>query len=161
MAQTQPHNTVIPLAPTAWRPDWALIDAALDGRIHATRDLAPADRAWLIAQLTCKHRTAKQIADKLHCSERLVKHIRTEPVAVLTTQLLTLQKQPARKPADRTSHLLNTYAKEIDQLRQTRNQLIDALAATKAKCQQTTTTLIYLPHKYRRHPKPPAQPTLF
>lgn len=52
-----------------------LIDAALDGRLFATR-LEPVEREFVVSHLSDKGESVGQIADRLHCSRRLVQRIR-------------------------------------------------------------------------------------
>lgn len=52
-----------------------LIDAALDGRLHAT-DLERQERQFVVSELSTRGESVEQIADRLHCSRRLVQRIR-------------------------------------------------------------------------------------
>lgn len=157
---------------TAWRPDEQLVDAAIQRRLTATNTthISRTDRAWLIAQLTHKGYPARDIADMLHMSIRLVKDIRGEAVAILTAQLLraTTDKhaRDRRKP-DQLAVLIADQVREIDTLKAKNDRLFHALDTTRRKCTNPpavrcpSVEIIYLPHRYRRKPKPPAQPTLF
>lgn len=59
-------------------------------------DLTAPDRAWLVAGLTLAGLTAKDIADRLGCSLRLVRSIRAEP----STQVCLIAQIESRNFAD-------------------------------------------------------------
>lgn len=169
MQQPELPGIVTPLAPTAWRPDKHLIDAALAGRIYA-KQLPGPDRAWLIAQLTHRGMAAAFIAERLHCSPRLVKSIRAEPVAVLTAQLLRATTEPnarhRRQSPDTAAVVIANYVRQIDQLKHSRGQLINALAQTKARCGKPATIVQLIPCSpncrcHRPKHRPLRQPALF
>ncbi len=62
-------------APGPDEVDPLLVDAALDGRIWAS-DLTAGERAHVIEQLHARGDTAQLIAERLHCSKRLVQKVR-------------------------------------------------------------------------------------
>lgn len=57
-------------------PDPHLLDAALAGRLWATELTIP-DRVFVVDQLGSRGESVGQIADRLHCSRRLVQRIRS------------------------------------------------------------------------------------
>jgi hypothetical protein len=59
-------------------------------------DLSAPDRAWLVAGLTLAGLTAKDIADRLGCSLRLVRSVRAEP----STQVCLIAQIESRNFAD-------------------------------------------------------------
>ena len=63
-----------------WEPDHNLVASVLSTPKSTKRmtDLSGPDRSWLVAGLTLSGMTAKAIADRLSCSLRLVRTIRSE-----------------------------------------------------------------------------------
>lgn len=59
-------------------------------------DLCAPDRAWIVAGLTLADLTAKDIADRLDCSLRLVRSIRAEP----STQVCYIAQKESRNFAN-------------------------------------------------------------
>jgi hypothetical protein len=95
-------------------------------------DLTAPDRAWVVAGLTLANLTAKDIAERLHCSLRLVRSIRAEPI----TQMAVVMQTESRNFADelrleRSEHqvtrqqLAETQA-ERDRLKRQLDNLLDA-----------------------------------
>lgn len=140
-----------------WEPDPHLIPAATDGRLQATKMTEP-DRAYVVAVLTRRGESADRIADRLHCSPRLVKRIRAEPLtqqirraehaeeqlkaavsrAESCTELRHREQELAEAAAARVRAQLDQL---VEQLRRTRHALDTARAG------QTVTVHV---HVYRR-----------
>lgn len=143
-----------------WEPDPHLIPAATDGRLHATKMSEP-DRAYVVAVLTRRGESADRIADRLHCSARLVKRIRAEPLtqqirraehaeeqlkaAVSRAESCTELRHREQQLADDATTRIRTQLDElVEQLRRTRHAL------DTARAQQTMNVHL---HVYRRrHP---------
>lgn len=70
-----------------WEPDDHLIPAAISGRCRMS-DLQGPDRAWAVAGMTSAGLTAQAIADRLDCSLRLVKSVRSEPMTLVCARLM-------------------------------------------------------------------------
>lgn len=153
-----PHQPqVISIAgPPRWRPDEALIDAAMNGRVTGGR-LRPEDRAWLIAHLTHRGYTTDTIAAWLHCGRRTVQMARRHAVAVLTTQLIAAQavteRATARADAARvTPAAMAQLIAERDRFRDQRGQLIDQLDNMRRRCESEALVIIK-PIQPRRRPR--------
>ena len=58
-------------------PDPMLAEAAYAGRLYAS-DLSAPERRFVVEHLTGRGDTADRIAERLHCSKRLVQRIRSE-----------------------------------------------------------------------------------
>lgn len=128
--------SVVPLHAPRWEPDDALIDAALNGRVHYDR-LPESDRAWLVAQLTHRGHQNSHIAAWLHCSPRSVQNQRGHPVYALTLRLLQAESAAARKARPPAAPVgLAELVAERDRLRDQRNRLIDQLDAARTAAQQ-------------------------
>lgn len=158
---------------TRWTPDPMLVDAARNGRLHATQMTEP-DRAYVIARLSDDGETAEQIADRLHCSVRLVKRIRAEPLTV------TMQRAHHAEEAlaDATTRLgkatrgkdahSRAQAAETARLRAQIDQLVDDLRRTRQaldheRAQRHRHPNVHL-HVYRRSPtshQQQSEPKLF
>lgn len=67
-------------SPLRWEPDSQLVAAVLSMPKASRRmsEMSDPDRAWLVAGLTLAGMTAKDIAERLDCSLRLVRSIRAE-----------------------------------------------------------------------------------
>jgi hypothetical protein len=63
-----------------WRPDDQLIPAILAGSATVLTDLAPPDRAWVVAGMRRAGLTNEQIRLRLDCSIRKVKEIAADPM---------------------------------------------------------------------------------
>ena len=67
-----------------WVPDEQLIPAVRTGRCpRRYQDLAPADRAWVVAGLSRSGLTAEKIAGLLGCSLRTVRVWQAEPMTIV------------------------------------------------------------------------------
>jgi hypothetical protein len=77
------HHDVPAVHEARWRPDDQLIPAILAGSPTVMRNLAPADRAWVIAGLRRAGLTAEAISDRLSCSLRQVRAIAAEPLTAV------------------------------------------------------------------------------
>ncbi|ACF34036.1 HNH endonuclease [Mycobacterium phage Neos5] len=76
-----------------WEPDEHLVSAVLAaGSGRRMSEFKAHDRAWLVSGLVLHGLTAEDIADRLHCSVRLVRSIIAEPI----TQLCRLYRIQAR-----------------------------------------------------------------
>ncbi len=147
-----------------WEPDPMLVDAVLAGRLDATT-MPPEDRAYVVAILTENHgESADQIADRLHCSQRLIKRIRAEPLTstlrrearttrhlqAVERQLALLDELRARDTAEATD--------DCHRLREQVGQLVDELKRTRAaldheRAQRFNRAEVHV-HVYRRRPTP-------
>ena len=150
--------SVVPLHHPRWEPDAHLIDAAIAGRVRS-EELPPADRAWLIAQLTHRGNTNEVIAAWLRCSRRTVQMARAEPVAVLTTRLLAAE-ETARAATSRaqaaavTPAALAQLLADLDHLKSVRGNLIDQLAAARRRCGEPCPEPIVVVHPPRSTRRP-------
>lgn len=81
-----------------WEPDGHLVAAVLSAPKASRRmtELSNADRAYLVAGLTLAGMTAKDIAERLDCSLRLVRSIRAEDM----TQVCVVWMQETREIGD-------------------------------------------------------------
>lgn len=133
------EEVVTNLYPQRWQPDSALRFAALDGRVTVTQ-LPKPDRAWLVATLTHEGMTTDVLAEKLHCSRRTVQQIRCDPVAVLVTELLTVQSEVARvkrrAAASSSAGTVTQLVHEIDGLKRSKSTLIDQLSEMRRRCME-------------------------
>lgn len=121
-------------APPRWAPDEQLVAAVLSAP-KANRkmaDLAAPDRAWVVAGLTLHGLTAKDIADRLGCSVRLVKSIRAEDMTqvcmVAQTDTRTLGNELRAERCDHavTRRALAESGAANERLRMQLDQLLDA-----------------------------------
>lgn len=114
-----------------WEPDSHLIPAAQAGPKCRLRmsDLPYPDRAWLVAGLTLAGLTAKEIAERLSCSLRLVRTIRADDMthvcllaqrreASLADALrkMELEYRLARIDLDAQSRTLRRMETQLDQV---------------------------------------------
>ncbi len=116
-------------APERWEPDPMLVDSAVDGRLHAV-GMDEADRCAVVAALSDRGESADQIADRLHCSPRLVKRIRADPLTV------TLRRAAA---AEHALAAAESHAERCDQLRR---QETDLAVADVARCRRQLDDLV-------------------
>jgi hypothetical protein len=80
-----------------WEPDGQLVAAVLSSpRARRMANLPAPDRCWVVAGLTLAGLTAKDIAERLGCSLRLVRSIRAEPM----TQVCLLMQRESRNFSD-------------------------------------------------------------
>lgn len=119
-----------------WLPDDQLIEAVRHGcGSRRMSELTDADRCWVVAGLGAAGLTAEDIADRLHCSLRLVRSIRAETM----TQVCALYQQEvaafANSSALAESDLravrreLATMTEDRDRLRGQLDRVIDARLA--------------------------------
>ncbi len=130
--------TVVPLHAPRWEPDEHLVEAAIAGRVRYGQ-LQPHEKPWLVAQLTAAGHTTDTIAAWLHCSRRTVQMARSEPVGVLTAQLLAAERAQAQaehlaRVARISPAAITDLVREVERLKATRGQLIDQLAEMRRKC---------------------------
>lgn len=79
-----PDTAVAAVDPVRWRPDELLVPAILAGSATTMHDLAPADRAWVIAALLRPGQcTAEAIADRMRCTVRQVRFIAADPLTAV------------------------------------------------------------------------------
>lgn len=78
--------------PERWRPDEALV-ITVRTRVLPISELSGPDRAWLVAQLTAQGWTVAAIAERLACSLRLIQQIKAEPMTLVATYALGLERQ--------------------------------------------------------------------
>lgn len=62
-----------------WEPDHAVTLAVEDGRLSYA-DLSVEDSRWVVAVLTVRGESVAMIAERLRCSTRQVKRVRSELV---------------------------------------------------------------------------------
>lgn len=113
-----------------WEPDLHLLVHAKMGGCRAV-DLTGPDRAWVVAGLTAAGLTADEIADRLHCSLRLVRQIKAEPMTIVATYALGIQEKLdsarsliGRLRRDHTSEMKRA-ATRIKQVEYQRDQYIE------------------------------------
>ena len=82
-SQSPPSAAITMPVEARWRPDDQLVQAVLAGSPTTMRDLAPADRAWVVAGLKRAGHTAEQIKDRLGCSLRQVRAILADPLTAV------------------------------------------------------------------------------
>jgi hypothetical protein len=141
-----------------WNPDECLIDAAIAGRVQGVK-LPASDRAWLVAHLTHRGHTTDTIAAWLHVSRRTIQMARTEPVAVLTTQLLAaeaaVEKAESKVRASRvTPDAMNQLMADRDRLRDSENRLIGQLAEMRRLADQPCPPSVIVVHPPRTRRRP-------
>lgn len=73
-----------------WVPDDMITDAVSHGRVMG-RDLAPEDERWVVASLSEKGWSSREIADRLGRTPRHVKRLRAE-VLVQVMRLLIAER---------------------------------------------------------------------
>lgn len=157
--------TVVPLHAPRWEPDSHLVEAAIAGRVRY-QDLAPHEKPWLIAQLTAAGNTTDTIAAWLHCSRRTVQTARSEPVGVLTAQLLAAERAQAEaehhaRAARISPAAITDLVREVERLKGVRGQLIDQLAEMRRKCDvPCPPQIVILNPPRRRSPRRAAECTL-
>lgn len=97
-----------------WEPDTNILESARAGSLDAkTMDVV--ERAWVVAALAHEGTTAEATATMLHCSLRLVRQIRSEPLAAMSNYVLAV-----RADADKSERKLKS---EIRNLRFTMDEL--------------------------------------
>ena len=117
----------------AWQPDHQLIAAVLARTRHHSAIGCKTDKCWVVAGLTESERMkAEDIADRLHCSLRMVRSLLAEPrtkafrmyfrEAATFREELSLSQHELRV---RTSELA-AARREADRLREQKDRLIDA-----------------------------------
>lgn len=117
-----------------WAPDEHLIDAAREGKLRATAMSGP-DRCWVVAGLTAAGVTAEETARLLHCSLRLVRQIRAEPMTAVCTYALdiaaVLHRQRDTARTERIALRLDAEnaRMDADRFKAQRDELLDRLAA--------------------------------
>lgn len=152
--------TVVNMHPQRWHEDRHLVEAAIAGRVRA-ENLDAADRAWLVAELTHSGSTADMIADRLHCSRRLVLQIRAEPMTVVVTRLLeceaTVAKATARAKTATAKVSVQQLVEEIGHLKQARDTLIGQLAELRKRYDAGCPQVVVMHPPRRRRPRLPDQ----
>ncbi|MBF6277002.1 hypothetical protein [Nocardia nova] len=146
-----------------WQPDECLIDAAISGRVQGTT-LTKTDRAWLVAHLTHRGHTTDTIAAWLHVSRRTIQMVRTEPVAVLTAQLLAaeaaVEKAESKVRASRvTPDAMQQLMADRDRLRDSETRLIGELAKMRRIADEPCppSVIVVHPPRTRRRPTCPVE----
>lgn len=117
------YGGVEPVGPAQprWEPDNQMVAAVLSSpkAWRGMTQLCDWDRAWLVAGLTLAGMTAKDIAERLDCSLRLVRSIRAE------------DRTQACVAAQQDNHLLtDDLRSERCEHGLTRRELFEALAAS-------------------------------
>jgi DNA-binding CsgD family transcriptional regulator len=120
--------------PERWRPDLHMVDAVLSMPKASRRltELDMPDRCWLVAGLTVRGLTAKQIAERCGCSERLAKAVRAEAayqVAIVAheeLQAITHQLHAESSEHSHTRRELQVCRSEHDRVRMQFDQLISS-----------------------------------
>lgn len=81
MGEPEPRRRAFKaLNPSGWEtPDWALTEKVLEGTADV-RSLRRDQLCWVIAELTARGYTVRQIAGHVRCSPRHVKRIRALPI---------------------------------------------------------------------------------
>ncbi len=129
--------SLLDAAELEWEPDEQMIDAARCGRLDA-KTMSHEDRCFVVARLTMLGETADVIADRLHCSSRLVKRIRAE---ALTVMIVRAEKAETRVRAlestrARVGHLTavrdSELAAENARLRKQVDQLVTTVGRLRA-----------------------------
>lgn len=144
-----------------WEPDPMLVDAATDGRLDATA-MPDEDRAYVVAVLSERGESADQIANRLHCSPRLVKRIRAEPLTVTLRRTAQVERVLAAAES-KARHLELLRAREADdavdttgRLRAQLDDLVEQLRRTRAdldheRAERWRRADVHI-HVYRRKP---------
>jgi hypothetical protein len=121
-----------------WIPDVNMISIAASGR-YDIRDLTGPDRAWVVAGLCARGLTADESAKLLHCSLRLIRQIRAEPMTRVAYYAIELAQQMEQREHDHQVELEEAamqvyHAERNASLRKRqRDDLIDALAKGRQK----------------------------
>lgn len=117
-----------------WQPDENLLHHARSGACDI-RSLTGPDRAWVVAALQVSGMTADESAGLLHCSLRLVRQVRAEPMCVMARYAIMLHdemccraREHARDLRDRDLLLASTIARS-EALRAQRDRLVMDLDA--------------------------------
>lgn len=74
-----------------WQPDEGLVEKVRTGGA-SIKDLSDADRTWVVIVLLSHGWTAQDVADRLHCSLRLIRNIRADPLAAVALYALGLER---------------------------------------------------------------------
>ncbi len=121
---------------TVWQPDENMLHHARSGGCDI-RNLTGPDRAWVVAALQVSGMTADESASLLHCSLRLIRQIRSEPMCVTARYAITLHDRLcceriefAKQLRDRDLLAAAAVAR-ADQLLAQRNRLIADLDAVR------------------------------
>jgi hypothetical protein len=104
-----------PLRAGQWEPDTNLVAYGLLGGLRAV-DLSGPDRAWVVAGLTAAGLTAEETARRLHCSLRLVRQIRVEPMTVVAAYALTVLGE-LEALGDELGRVRRDHARELGRVR--------------------------------------------
>lgn len=70
-----------------WEPDTNILESARAGSLRA-KEMDVCERAWVVAALAHEGETAEATASMLHCSLRLIRQIRSEPMAAMARYVL-------------------------------------------------------------------------
>lgn len=124
-----------------------MIPAVLAGGGRTMGQLSSSDRCWVVAGLTLAGLTAGEIADRLHCSLRLVRSIRAEDMTALCSyvqsesrnfadelRLATSQATGARKE-------LAAVQQELERTRRKLDNMIDAHIVGAKICPKCSTPM--------------------
>ena len=123
--------------PSEWRPDELMVAevwATPKSFVHMTK-LSAADRAWLVAGLSVRGMVAEEIADRTHCSLRLIRTIRSWEMTQVCrwvheqTAVLEAELSGERSGHALTRRELGDARRESARLRGQLDQLVDALTA--------------------------------
>lgn len=77
---------------TEWKPDRAVTDAVLNGRAEYT-SLGHLDRRWVVADLTDRGHSVREIAGWLGCSGRQVNRLRADALTRVMGGLLAERRR--------------------------------------------------------------------
>lgn len=104
-----------------WSPDTQMVAAVLGAPKAWAKmtELGESDRCWLVAGLTLAGMTAKEIAERLGCSLRLVRHLRAQDI----TQVAKYAQETERRITDELRLEHNDHVLTANQLAEARAQL--------------------------------------
>lgn len=119
-----------------WSPDDQLIPAILAGSCTATMaGLTPADKAWVVLNLTDDGYTAEFIAERMACSVRLVRTILSNDLGLVmrrymeTAEHFDREHRMASCEVARLARALAEAERDRDRYQGERNRLIDRLVS--------------------------------
>lgn len=123
--------------PSDWRPDELMVAEVLGAPksfVHMTK-LPAADRAWLVAGLSVRGMVAEEIADRTHCSLRLIRTIRSWEMTQVCrwvheqTAVLEAELSGERSQHSHTRRELAGVRRDVDRFRVQVDQLVAKLRA--------------------------------
>lgn len=125
------------VSPPEWRPDELMVaevSATPKSFVHMTK-LSSADRAWLVAGLSVRGMVAEEIADRTHCSLRLIRTIRSWEMTQVCrwvherTAVLEAELSGERSQHSHTRRELEESGRRESRLRGQVDQLVAKLSA--------------------------------